>query len=271
VAATRRSGCRDSQRGRRGRRARRRTARRARRVRGAQGAVAGGGCGCQREVEQRRARRDERASRQCSARPRRLLSSLTLSRSGAERCKARSGTTNPALQPATRQDARSRSLLGSAVHDRGADLLVLVLADPELRDVERKRQCESDAARARRGKRESGTHLVESAERGKDGPAEPRRVAALGGRGRSICARRPKAYQRRFARRARARAREGQSADSRILTFVPGAIAPSSAWRRSTKPGMSVVPPVTTTLASRVACRSGSTWTRVDWMRRARG
>lgn len=47
------------------------------------------------------------------------------------------------------------------------------------------------------------------------------------------------------------------------MIFTPGAMVPNSADKRSTKPGIKVVPPVTTTLASKVACKSGSTWLRV--------
>lgn len=49
--------------------------------------------------------------------------------------------------------------------------------------------------------------------------------------------------------------------NSRILSLTPGHIPPSSYWSRSTKPWVSVAPPVTTMLESRVACRSGSIWT----------
>lgn len=59
--------------------------------------------------------------------------------------------------------------------------------------------------------------------------------------------------------------------NSRILILTPGAIVPNSADNRSTKPGIKVVPPVTTTLASKVACKSGSTWLRVARIRFDKG
>lgn len=62
-----------------------------------------------------------------------------------------------------------------------------------------------------------------------------------------------------------------QLKNSRILTLTPGAIVANSADNRSTKPGIKVVPPVTTTFASRVACKSGSTWPSVARIRLASG
>lgn len=56
------------------------------------------------------------------------------------------------------------------------------------------------------------------------------------------------------------------------MSFMPPASAVSSAWSRSTKPWVRVVPPVTTTFERRAEWRSGSIWTselekrrEMDW------
>lgn len=116
-------------------------------------------------------------------------------------------------------------------------------------------------------------HLMERSQRSEDRSSEPGGVNALGRRSGSVCVQvpQPSSVPLPVDNQGETEGRRESRENARILIFIPGANWLSSLCNRSTKPGISVVPPVTTTLLSSVAWRSGSIWTSELRIRPTRG